>query len=72
MNKRMIIEKETLTGRETNKFRLEEYFPFKNENGRILIGDDKLINTKKLSIEIDTYNLDDAIEFLQECKKEEN
>ncbi|ALA97257.1 hypothetical protein SKUN_00341 [Spiroplasma kunkelii CR2-3x] len=71
MNKIMIIEKETLTGRETNNFKMEEYFPFKNENGRILIGDDKLVNTKKLKIEIDTYNLDDAIEFLQECKKEE-
>jgi hypothetical protein len=70
MNKRIILEKEKLTGIETNKFRLEEHFPYKNKNGITLIGDDKLINTKKLKIEIDTYNLDDAIKFLQECKEE--
>lgn len=69
MNKRIIFEKETSTGLEKNKFKLEEYFPYREEKYVMLNGDSAL-NIKSLKIEINTFNIDEAIEFLQKCKEE--
>ncbi|RUO86114.1 hypothetical protein [Spiroplasma endosymbiont of Megaselia nigra] len=71
-NKRMIIEKEKnpdLLDIENNKYYLEEYFPYRKDDCIISLNKDKL-DVKKLKIEIDTFDIEDAINFLQEYKKE--
>lgn len=71
-NKRMIIEKEKnpdLLDIENNKYYLEEYFPYRKDSCIINLNKDKL-DVKKIKIEIDTFDIEDAINFLQEYKKE--
>lgn len=71
-NKRIIIEKEKnpdLLDIENNKYYLEEYFPYRKDGCIISINKDKL-DVKKIKIEMDTFDIEDAINFLQEYKKE--
>lgn len=71
-DKRMIIEKEKnpdLLDIENNKYYLEEYFPYRKDSCIINLNKNKL-DVKKIKIEIDTFDIKDAINFLQEYENE--
>ncbi len=75
-DKRIIIEKETNLDAldfEKNKYYLEEYFPYRKDSCIVNINKDNL-DIKKLKIEIeieiDTFDIKDAINFLQEYENE--
>ncbi len=73
------LNKNCFSSENKQEYFLEEYCP-NNENERNLYchGSEqwKLYNTKKFKIIIDTWDLNEAIKFLQSCqekiKKEEN
>ncbi len=66
MNKRIILDKQSNDG----SFHLEEYYTYREENYVILEKESNLLNRKSIKIVINYPDIDKAIEFLQECKKE--